>query len=351
MSDETRRLNHWVPISYLAAFTDSGTADGVLIVHDRERPGKTRTVAPKGIAAERDLYVVRQPEGDLDDAIERLLATHVEGPFVELHRKLIAPSGPASDRDLTPAERGILGTFAAFQHLRTPLTREMYTFFLTFQAAIIARSSFMNPGPELQRFNEATGSSLTEAEVKSWVEGFDTEGFVLKIHDKLWLGPFLANVVEMATLAANLPVVFVRAPSNNLFMTSDHPVTIVRRPMDSLTWRMGGGWLEDSAEITLPLSPSVVAVFGRSVSHRKDLGTPDWINDVARRTAEGCFRWTYTSTADDRVQPWLSGSRPPEWEVRYPGGSVRPGQSIQQAVRDMMSLNPRKATIEFGRPD
>jgi hypothetical protein len=62
----TPRKHHYVPKSYLAAWTDDGTIDGHLQVIDKSN-GKAWAVKPVNAAMETDLYMidVAEVEGDL----------------------------------------------------------------------------------------------------------------------------------------------------------------------------------------------------------------------------------------------------------------------------------------------
>ncbi len=348
MADPTRRLNHWVPVSYLSHFTEDATEDGLLVIRDRADTTKVLSLPPRAIAAERDLYVVPDVPGQRDDAIERMLASSVEAPFIELHQKLIGSPNITSGVQLSPTERDTLSVFAAFQHMRTPHSRWMTQFLITFNAVLAVRAALTRPGDSINEYNRATGNSVTEKDLQLWLEGMDTDGMLLEVNEKLWLGPFLANVMEMATVIAGIPVRVVRAESDGRFVTSDHPVTIVRRIPGAREYKPGGGWLDASSEITLPLSPNVILVFSATLHERSDVGSSEWIDGIPQRTVENCFRWVYAHRDNPSIPGWLAGSKSPEWVIRYPGGAVRPGESIQRAVMDMMEKNPEGATYTFG---
>lgn len=74
----TPRKHHYVPKSYLAAWTDSGTADGQLQVIDKQS-GRDWAVRPANAAAETDLYLI-----DLSEAEGDVTATEIETGFATI---------------------------------------------------------------------------------------------------------------------------------------------------------------------------------------------------------------------------------------------------------------------------
>jgi hypothetical protein len=71
----TPRKHHYVPKSYLAAWTDDGTVDGQLQVIDKCL-GKAWSVKPVNAAKETDLYMI-----DVSETVGEVAATEIEKTF------------------------------------------------------------------------------------------------------------------------------------------------------------------------------------------------------------------------------------------------------------------------------
>lgn len=71
----TPRKHHYVPESYLAAWTDDGTVDGQLQVMDKSL-GKAWSVKPVKAAKQTDLYMI-----DVSETIGEIAATEIEKTF------------------------------------------------------------------------------------------------------------------------------------------------------------------------------------------------------------------------------------------------------------------------------
>lgn len=82
----TARLHHYVPQSYLSAFTDNGNKEGQFFVLDAKTGNSFRT-SPKNVAKERDFNRV-DIEGQPLDAAEQAFALFEE-PAVEAIRKVL----------------------------------------------------------------------------------------------------------------------------------------------------------------------------------------------------------------------------------------------------------------------
>jgi hypothetical protein len=94
------RKHHYVPRSYLAAWTDTGTKDGQLLVLDKQT-GKDWPVRPINAANEKDLYLidVSEAEGVAPNEIENTFAT-IEGAAVPVLKRLLAGEDMPGGGDL-----------------------------------------------------------------------------------------------------------------------------------------------------------------------------------------------------------------------------------------------------------
>lgn len=108
--------HHYVPKSFLAAWTDTGTLDGQLCVIDKTT-GRTWRVRPANAGAERDLYLVDVSEIE-DDLSDDVIESHfgmVEDAAIPVIKQLNEGDDLASD-----ADRENLIAFLAVSALRVP---------------------------------------------------------------------------------------------------------------------------------------------------------------------------------------------------------------------------------------
>lgn len=348
--NEIRRDNHWVPISYLAPFTNTGTEDGLLTIYDREDPNRSPPLQlpPRGIAFERDLYVVLGTDGKRDDTLERALAEHIEAPFVGIRNILAFGNGVGIRPVLTAAQLAELALFIAVQQLRTPAHRSDIEAMMKFQGALVARAGVLS-SRAAESYRHVTGKELTEEHRRETLRNLDEGHIVPKVNPKFWLR-FLGEAIwKLADLIVELPFTVARAPVGLEFVCCDTPVVLATR-MDDGEYRLGGGWLDPRAEITVPLSPSALLVFGPVANDPNRIRADPWLSLVRERTIAAAKRWVYAPSPDPEVSRILSRTRAPRSALYYPGGVYRSGDDAAAAVRDMMNKNPGEATLIFG-PD
>lgn len=287
--DNIRRRNHWVPSAYLSAFTHDGTKDGLLTIYDREQPQKALRLPPHAIAKEKDLYVVER-DGKLDDSIERMLADHVETPFLTVRSKLAHGPEVGIHRSLLDHEHDALCLFLAFQNLRTPRARETFNLLGRFQATMVARAVALNPERSRTVYQHETGNNLPEGILLDMLALLDSGALRVEVNKEAWLQTILGQAVEVANIVKELPWMVIDAPSDVIFPTCDVPVVMVRRENKPGKYTHGGGWKEPRTEITFPVSPKSVLVLGATLDSGLDIGSKEWCLEVRRRTIESAER-------------------------------------------------------------
>lgn len=112
----TPRKHHYVPKSFLAAWTGTGAVDGQLQVLDK-RSGRTWTTSPLNVAVERDLYLL-----DLREVGPEVDALQIETTFglVEAQAMPIIKALIAGGSSPTGIAREELITFVAVLIMRSP---------------------------------------------------------------------------------------------------------------------------------------------------------------------------------------------------------------------------------------
>ncbi len=117
--DKKKRRNHSVPRMLLKNFTDK---EGKLYFFDRRFEEKRiLKTTPDALYRERDLYVVRDEHGNMDDSAEDLFA-EFEREAAPVFDKIITEVRWVKEPVLTPLERHVLDRYVYFQWARVPDT-------------------------------------------------------------------------------------------------------------------------------------------------------------------------------------------------------------------------------------
>ena len=242
----TPRKHHYVPKSYLAAWTDTGTVDGQLQVIDKST-GRAWAVRPINAAKETDLYMIEVSEVDGEVA-----ATEIETTF-----------GAIEDEAMP-----IIKRMLAAENMVTGKDRENVMMFL---AALVVRvPSRLNwiddvmrkPVEMVYRQLEAEGKLRSsnpelDAKIKEW---FDKGLIKIEIKQNARLGMMASMLPTLLDLlmARQWAVLRTQPDAGDLICT-DHPVLlewIKRAPLGESP----GFGLENTA-VFVPIGPSA-ALFG-----------------------------------------------------------------------------------------
>lgn len=112
------KRQHYVTRAYLEGFLNAGQR--TLFVYGRNRDSWF-PASPENIAFEGNYYSFKRPDGTWDDDLETFLANHVEGPAMNLVRRLAS-----GDVQLTWEEREQTALALAFQEFRVPYMRQIH---------------------------------------------------------------------------------------------------------------------------------------------------------------------------------------------------------------------------------
>ena len=117
--DKKKRRNHFVPRMLLRNFTDG---DGKLYFFDRRfKEKRILKTTPDALYRERDLYVVRDEDGNRDDSAEDLFA-EFEREAAPVLERIITAVRDGKDSTLSLSERATLDRYIYFQWARVPDT-------------------------------------------------------------------------------------------------------------------------------------------------------------------------------------------------------------------------------------
>ena len=117
--DKKKRRSHFVPEMLLKNFTDD---DGKLYFFDRRlEERRILRTTPNALYRERDLYVVRDEDGNRDDSAEDLFA-EFEREAAPVLDRIITAVRDVKDPALSSSERATLDRYVYFQWARVPDT-------------------------------------------------------------------------------------------------------------------------------------------------------------------------------------------------------------------------------------
>lgn len=150
-----RRRHHYVPRFILDRFANT---DGMLFVHDRQRPGEVRPQSPKDTFVEKHLYSTKERDGTRDRSLE-ILFCDLEGEVAPVVAKLIASARNRAAPALTNEERQIWDFYLSIQWRRVP---EPHT-------SVIPEDTFEHMLNEAVEEYATAREGLTEKE-RQWVD-------------------------------------------------------------------------------------------------------------------------------------------------------------------------------------
>ena len=273
--------NHWVPASYLEAFTATGAADGPIILYDRRAATSPRETGVPVIAVHKHLYVADSARVEVPDVIERFLATFIEKPFPPIRARLVQQAMSGMESPLSRADKASLALWVAVQHVRTPHQRDFNLWLEeihgTFTALVRARDSHSSHDRRARRRMKADLISGRLA---------------IKSPRDRWIGSFLGHAFELSQALQRMQFSALPVPESITLPTSDAPVVVSGRLPGELTYRFEAGVAHADAEILMPLSPAVVLVL-RHESNDVVLGTGAWAETVVERVARNADRFLY----------------------------------------------------------
>jgi hypothetical protein len=274
------KKQHWVPRSYLEAWTDPDRpAKHEPFVWVFSKDGSTsKRRAPSNLFTESDMYTLTLEDGTRDLSIEHGLSG-LENAFAKIRRNIISKR-----RVIAGSEHLVVRAFMAAAHARSRLQRDhwqeqwrgilddMKTLRRAMEEATPAQrksmASLSLPGPETE--------SLTEADVR-------------RLADNPLQHTLVPVVQQQVVFLAPMTLTIFCTASEPGFITSDAPCVwfdpeAYKRPFPF----NAPGLMYDTIEITLPVSPSQLAVLSR-----RDLppyiDVPDHlVDEFNRRTRAHC---------------------------------------------------------------
>jgi hypothetical protein len=331
-NDLIRRLNHFVPAGYLAAFTNTGKKDGELWAYRRSAPKRPLCTRPTAIAKKRDLYVVRTETGELNDSIERFFATAIESPFMAVRNRLVYGSFDGlspSLSSLTNDERTTVARFVAFQQLRTPAEQRAMDW-LSALNGVRFFSEARAPGSEARlQLEQFAGRELDPEEIAAFRSLLLDKQGRLAWTPAQWLPIALRNAVRLSLLIlGDMQWHLILAREGVEFVTCDVPVVCVRRMKGHGTFELGGGWQQPGFEATLALSPTHVLYLTRTAPSSEYVNSAAFTREIRQRTLSFAQDWVFARSQATDITCTLSETEAPDYLIAFNGRSYRVGDSV-----------------------
>ncbi len=257
------RRHHYLPQSYLAGFTDSGTREGRLYVLSYE-DGRRWEGTPDKIGHQRDFYRLDGVEGEDAFALERAF-NDIEDPAAAAIRH-IAETGRLPEDD---EQFSYLINFIALMSARVPQTRanvarplkRMWEMLL--QIELSSRERFEAIVEHARR----AGEQIPSVDYEDVKRAFEQEKVILEVSQAQHLDTLLNIADTLVPLLGMRHWVLMRATGAEFFV-SDHPVSLVwtvPRPPSIY----GPGFGIQGTDVTFPLTKTI-ALLGRLEPQERD---------------------------------------------------------------------------------
>jgi hypothetical protein len=349
-SKQIRRRNHFVPVGYLAAFTDTRSTRGSIWVYDRQNPRSPKNLWLTDVGIERNLYT-RETDTGVDDSAERLLAD-IDGPFSGIRNRLIC--GPAVGVNaflstLTAEERSTVARFMAFQLLRTPTERDATRWLGDLSSRAFLHEQ-LAPGGELRgMFEKAVSSGLSQEQVRS-IHATLAASPRLQAGIQDWLPRTMRNAERLGALLFDFEWRLIEVRPARRLPTCDMPFVCARRGDGPGSYKLGGGVTEERFEATLTLSSSHVLYVSRAIPDEAFLKSETFAESVCTRTIAYAHRWVYSPVADESISMALATTDPPCYHVQVAGRSFPVGHPVEEIESAIEQSGAAKLQFRYGVP-
>lgn len=247
------RNHHYLPQSYLAQFTETGSNEGHFFVHDVSN-GKVFRTSPRNVAAQRDFNRM-DIEGESPDCVERILAPFEALASDSIKKINITQSFP-SENDFSH-----IMNLLCLLAVRNPKHRRKFNLFRADVAQQILNllvsdkrhfDSIVKTAQEAGHLQEC---DVSFSEMKSFIEEkryefkFSSAGNVRREMDAFDnLLPYLGQRSWSVTISHS---------EGPFFICSDDPVTLTFKEGISARPGMPMGFDMNHTEVFLPLSPNI----------------------------------------------------------------------------------------------
>ena len=256
------KRHHYLPQFYLKNFTNN---DGLFWVFDRKNK-EYRQQHPVNTALQKDYYTFRDKNGKKHTEIEKLFSS-IEGKIKPVINKI------DMGNTITSEEKVILSFFISFQKTRVPdfekSVNELSGKMLT---AIIQKSSSKDDIVSfIKEYKKNTGKKV-KMSPEDLLDFIQSNEFSIDF-EREWSLPMILRLgVEFSQHFVNMNWIFLWAPKNSSFITSDNPFVLVPPSNYDLKSLYGVGLITPGAKKLIPLSQRtclMITDYGHSISNKE----------------------------------------------------------------------------------
>lgn len=294
------KAQHYNPVLQLRHFAGP-EPKGHVWTYDKDT-GDVRSSTPENTGFETHYYTLDNDDGTKDTVVEDWLAT-VEGINAPIYEKLISKAG------LTDQERHDFAHFLAVQYFRTPSMRRVIGKTYGQHIQIMSYANAINDkafDAWIRRYERDTGEVLDD-EMKAIVRQrmIDPTGYELLVPKHYTVKPMFETSEKLAGILYEMTWGLLVAGQEGYFITGDNPV-VRRVHKDSVHQIYGdGGFMNNTAEITYPLTPGLMLMLFWDNAKRRTFdpyGIPrEYLRDQNRARATNAERFLYGPIKDTGI--------------------------------------------------
>jgi hypothetical protein len=290
----TLKRHHIIPRLHLQHFVDAG---GRVWSYEKQS-GKIWASLPEDTAVESHFYSGERPDGTMDTRIEEHLAK-IESAAAPTYSALLRGEIPGETQERADFAH-VLGLMYSRTRAMRRVSAETYARFIQIQLYAQARQppAF---AAAIERYEAEIGRKLTAEEREAARRAsLDPSQFEIEVpKDRTF--PILAAADQLAPLLFRMNWWLMTA-AEGVLITSDNPlVRTVRRGTVHPIYG-DGGFLNPTAEITFPLSPTKLLLMAWSSVNRRAILPLDLVRraNIARAAQSELF--LYASFNDPHIQ-------------------------------------------------
>lgn len=249
----TPKRHHYLPQFYLKEFADP--SDKVWL-YDRET-GKLWHTHVKDVCVETHYYSITKPDGSKDPSLEKIFSG-MESKAKNVIDKL------NKNEPITEEEKAELAMFIAFQFVRVPgFEHEINDNAekIMKKMAEVAFCSEERAKIMLSKHKETNAKEHVEVTPKELVEFVKKDGYNIVFNREFSLAMSVKLSREFYDLFMQMNWVFLMAPKDKAFVTSDNPFMLLP-PKNYKPGIYGVGLITEGAKKIIPLSSRVCLYMG-----------------------------------------------------------------------------------------